>query len=126
MKADSYEAAPFIVKYFEQFHAVLDSLGLCFFASNWLDLDGLFPKDVALITSSALGQDLSVEDLMLIGKRIHNVEKAFNVRHAGFSRKDDYPPERLMKEPIKSGPGKGELLDREKWDAMLERYYGIH
>jgi aldehyde:ferredoxin oxidoreductase len=123
---DPYEAAPGIVKYFEQFHAVLDSLGLCFFSSNWLGPDALFPEDVASLFSAALGKDVSAASLMLAGERIHNVEKAFNVRHAGFSRKDDYPPERLMKEPVKSGPGKGEILKKEEWERMLEGYYRSH
>jgi aldehyde:ferredoxin oxidoreductase len=93
---DPYAAAPGIVKYYEQFHAVLDSLGVCFFS------------------------------LMVAGERIHNVEKAFNVRHAGFSRKHDYPPERLMREPVKSGPGRGEILKKEDWERMLEGYYRAH
>ena len=50
----------------------------------------------------------------------------FNVKHAGFTRNDDYPPKRLMEEPIKSGPLKGELLRREDWDTMLDQYYALH
>ena len=46
--------------------------------------------------------------------------------HAGFSRKDDYPPARLMEEPIQSGPFKGERLKKDDWDKMLDEYYAIH
>lgn len=54
------------------------------------------------------------------------MEKAFNVLHMGFSRVDDYPPQRFEKEPIKDGPMRGELLDREQVDRMLDRYYELY
>ena len=63
---------------------------------------------------------------MMVGERIHNIEKAFNTLHAGFNRQDDYPPKRFMEEPVKSGPMKGERLSREKWDKMLDEYYELH
>ena len=124
--AGSYEAAPKIVRYYEQFHALLDSFGICFFGSNWLGTDSLYPEEIAEMVSLALGTDIGVEELMLTGERIHTLEKAFNVRHAGFSRQDDYPPERIMNEPIKSGPGKGEVLDKKRWGEMLDEYYKLH
>jgi len=122
----SYDGAPELVRYYEQLHAILDSLGICFFASNWSGLDLLHPEEIAEMLSHALGYAMDGVELMRIGERIHTVEKAFNVRHAGFSRKDDYPPERLMDEPIKSGPGFGEKLDRKNWELLLNRYYTLH
>jgi aldehyde:ferredoxin oxidoreductase len=50
----------------------------------------------------------------------------FNVYHAGFSRRDDFPPKRFMEEPIKSGPMKGEFLKEVDWNKMLDEYYGLH
>lgn len=126
MEAGSYEAAPRIVRYYERFHAVLDSLGICFFASNWLGLDALYPDDLAEMVSVASGKNVGVNELMLTGERIHSVEKAFNIRHARFSRREDFPPERLMNEAVKSGLGKGEMLDRKKWEGMLDAYYSLH
>jgi aldehyde:ferredoxin oxidoreductase len=54
------------------------------------------------------------------------MEKAFNLIHTSFDRKDDYPPPRELNEPIPSGSKKGWKLDREKWDALLDEYYEIH
>ncbi len=31
-----------------------------------------------------------------------------------------------MEEPIKSGPARGELLAKDKWDKMLDEYYELH
>ena len=55
-----------------------------------------------------------------------NVEKAFNLLHTNFDRKDDYPTQRDLEEPIPSGPKKGWKLDRERWDSLLDEYYEMH
>ena len=60
------------------------------------------------------------------GERILTLEKVFNLIHTDFDRDDDYPPEKLMEEPIKTGPFKGEKLDRKGWDTMLDEYYNLH
>ena len=46
--------------------------------------------------------------------------------HMGFTRKDDFPPKRLMEEPVKTGEYKGEVLDPHKWGQMLDEYYDLH
>ena len=123
---ESYEAAPKIVAYYERFHAVLDSLGICFFGSNWSGLEYLFPEDLAELVSHATGEILDAPALMGVGEKIHQVEKAFNLLHANFSREDDRPPERFLKQPVKTGPFQGERLNGQKWETMLGRYYGLH
>ncbi|MBW1819538.1 MAG: hypothetical protein JRJ60_20550, partial [Deltaproteobacteria bacterium] len=55
-----------------------------------------------------------------------HIEKAFNTLHGNFGVEDDYPPQRFFEEPVKSGPCKGSLFDREKWKGMLEEYYALH
>lgn len=62
-----------------------------------------------------MGIEINEEGLMAIARRGINLEKAFNVLHAGFDRKDDYPPLRYMEEPVKSGPFAGSKCAREKW-----------
>jgi len=122
----TYEGKAKIVVYYERLHAIMDALGSCFFTSNWISPDLLGPADYAELFSLATGLEMADEKLMMIGERIHTVEKMFNVYHAGFTRKDDYPPKRLMEESIKSGPFKGERLEKEKWDKMLDEYYELH
>lgn len=124
--ARAYEGKAKIVRYFEYVHALLDSLGVCFFTGNWTSPEGITPAELAKFYSLATGIKMSENALMKTGERIHNVEKMFNVYQAGFTRNDDYPPKRLMEEPIQSGPLKGELLRREDWDNMLDDYYSLH
>ncbi len=122
----TYEGKAKVVSYFEYVHSLLDSLGVCFFTGNWTTPEGLTPEELAQFYSLATGIDLQESGLMKTGERIHNVEKMFNVYHARFTRNDDYPPKRLMEEPIKSGPLKGELLREADWTKMLDEYYILH
>lgn len=122
----SYRDKAKLVVYYERLQAIVDSLGICLLCSNWGGPDQLDPEDLAELYSVAVGREVTGEDLMFIGERIHNVEKAFNVLHAGFGREDDYPPSRFMVEPIRSGPARGEVLDKAQFDRMLDQYYEIH
>ena len=80
----------------------------------------------AELASSLTGMDLDVDRLMRIGLQVHNLEKAFNTLHGGFTRRDDYPPKRYWTEPVKSGPYAGERIDHEAWERMLDDYYSLH
>jgi aldehyde:ferredoxin oxidoreductase len=122
----SYDNKAELVVYYERLQAILDSLGVCMFCSNWAGLDLLDPDDLAELYSAATGAKINGGELMAVGERIHNVEKAFNVLHAGFSRGDDQPPSRFMEEPVRSGPMRGEKLTKEGWDKMLDEYYELH
>lgn len=122
----SYDGKADLVIYYERLHAVVNSLGVCLFISDWEDPQLLDFGDFAQLLSSASGVPMSKNDLITTGERIINVEKAFNTFHAGFTRKDDCPPDRFFDEPIPSGPLKGERLHRDRWNAMLDRYYQLH
>jgi len=122
----SYEGKAKLVIHFEREMALADSLGLCTLISEWncTDLPGI--KDFAELCSDFLGKDITYEDMLKIGERIMTLEKYFNQIHTNFGRKDDFPPNRLMKEGVKTGPLKGEKLDKEKWSKMLDEYYELH
>jgi aldehyde:ferredoxin oxidoreductase len=123
---NSYEHKPKLVVYFERMHALSDSLGLCNILSSWEGADLPDHNDYARLYSLATGWEISGEEILHIAERIHTVGKLFNMKHAHFTREDDYPPKRLMEEPVKSGPLAGERLAREDWDRMLDEYYALH
>ena len=125
-KAETYEGKAKIVTRIEKICALLDSLGVCLFTGNWASPQGVNTRELATFFYLATGIKLSEEEMIKTGERIHNVEKMFNVYHAGFTRQDDYPPKRFMEEPVKSGPSKGALLERKDWDSMLDEYYGLN
>ncbi|MDI6762324.1 MAG: aldehyde ferredoxin oxidoreductase family protein [Thermodesulfobacteriota bacterium] len=110
--------------WFENYSAVLDSLGLCKFAFTWIGLmaaDSKFPDLIAEALTAATGTPYDGKRLLQCGERIYNVEKAFNVR-CGLKRKDDYLPLRMLDTPAPAGPRKGEIL-RPIYEKMLNEYY---
>lgn len=122
----SYEGKAKLVVHFERLMAILDSIGMCILISEWNDPTLPGAEDYAELCSAYLGKDITPEQIMVTGERIMTLERYFNQIHTSFERIDDYPPERLMTEPVKTGPLKGEKLDREKWDKMLNEYYNLH
>jgi len=75
---------------------------------------------------AATGVDMTMNDLFNIADRVFTLIRAFWVReHAvAWSRSMDSPPARWFDEPVKEGPFKGTTLNREKYDRMLQLYYG--
>ncbi len=110
------DGKPELLKAFQDATAAFDAAGICIFTSFAWTLN-----DVAPQVQAACGDEFTVENLTLIGERIWNMEKDFNLR-AGFTRKDDALPKRLMTEAAKTGPAKGVVSGLEK---MLPIYYQV-
>lgn len=123
----SYEGKERLVYWFERYKQMLDSVGLCYFTGPIFDTGGrVGPLEIAELLSAATGQEYSADELLLYGRRAHNVQKAFNTLHAGFTREDDLPPRRFVEEPVKTGPHAGARIDLDQWNHMLDRYYRLH
>lgn len=104
------------LKIFQDLTAVVDSAGICLFTTFAIGL-----PEIASMLRDATGMDCSDEDVLKAGERIWNLEKLFNLK-AGFTKKDDTLPERLLKEPLPSGPAKGKVVEL---DTMLKDYYQV-
>ncbi len=122
----SYEGKPEIVIFTEALHRIANCLGICQFNTVWVDFDFVGLPDMAELFSAATGIEINVDDLKIIAMRQLNLEKVFNIRHAGFSREDDFPTARDLNEPIPSGDLAGWRIDKTKWGEMLDRYYILH
>ena len=94
----------------------MDSAGICLFTTFALGL-----PEIGEMLRTALGWEYTDEDILQMGERIWNLEKIFNIE-AGFSKDDDTLPERLLKEPLPSGPAKGKVSEL---DIMLKEYYEV-
>jgi aldehyde:ferredoxin oxidoreductase len=123
---ETYRGKPEVVYWYELLKALVDSLGICYFTSKWVDIKFLGDEEYAALLSAATGKSFSGDQLMFMGRRIHNIEKAFNTLHGNFGVQDDYPPDRFFKEPVKTGLYKGSLFTRHEWQNMLEEYYRLH
>lgn len=68
---------------------------------------------------------ISLGDLFTVGDRLYALMRGFWVREfkGEWGRVMDFPPTRWFDEPTTKGPLKGSVLDREKYDALLQMYY---
>jgi aldehyde:ferredoxin oxidoreductase len=114
-----YEYKPKLVAIYENSHILADSFGVCSIPFMPVGLD-LWGKAYTACT----GRETSSMDLTIAAERIRTLERLFNIRE-GLSRKDDTISERLFNEPLKDGAWKGEVLDKEKFDEMIDAYYSL-
>ncbi len=106
--------------YLQHQRSLFDALGTCRFqyCEAKLPPELFYPRYYIAATGIEIDQD----GLLLGAERIFNLTRMINVRR-GVSRKDDYPPTRVLNEPLPSGPYKGKKMDRDDYDKLLDMYY---
>jgi len=115
---------PRVVAKWQDLFCIIDAAGLCvFFSVRNLIRPELMAPPVGImeLLNAATGAGYTLEELERAGERIFNAERLFLVR-AGFSRKDDALPPRIVREPLPEGPAKGMVCHLEE---MLEDYYRL-
>jgi aldehyde:ferredoxin oxidoreductase len=117
-KLDPHATAekPFWVKLFQDLTAAIDASGGCIFGTF-----GMGGENFAAMLTALTGVTYTPEDYLKAGERIWNLERMFNLE-AGLTMKDDQLPERLTKNPIKTGPSKGQVSHVPE---MLPEYYQL-
>jgi aldehyde:ferredoxin oxidoreductase len=121
-----YEGKAKMVMYMEALHRVNNCLGICHMNTIHWDFELLDLPQLAELYTVATGWNTSVEDLKRMALKQLNLEKAFNLRHTHFDRKDDLPTPRDMGEPIPTGSLAGWKMDEKKFNQMLDEYYDLH
>lgn len=114
----SLEGKPNIVKDTEDLATARETLISCIF--NFLPLETHL-----MLLNSALGISMSKDEFLSVGERIEQLIRAFNVREAGISRKDDTLPGRIFEEPIPEGPSEGHKINKEEFEKGLDIYYRL-
>lgn len=107
----------------EVFYSMLDSAELCQFVygPTWTLYDG---KDTVNMLNSVTGWDLTLEELMDVGRRRLNLFRVFNARE-GLGRKDDRLPKKFLKVLKGTGPTAGFALQQDEFDTALNTYYKL-
>ncbi len=107
----------------ELFYSMMDSAELCQFVygPTWT-LYG--PAETVQMMNSVTGWDLTVDELLEVGKRRLNLFRTFNMRE-GLSRKDDKLPKKFFKQLAGTGPTAGFALTHEEVDSAIDTYYKL-
>jgi aldehyde:ferredoxin oxidoreductase len=93
-----------------------DSLVNCKFSGYALGFD-FHSRFVTAIT----GCDFNITRLLLIGERVYNLERLFNIK-AGVGSEEDKLPKRFLDEPFTEGLSKGRVVPIKE---MLAGYYRV-
>jgi len=108
-----------LVKIAGDLWALYDSLIVCKFTAY--PEGGIGIGRLADIVEAATGLEVTINELMVVGERVFNLCRAFNVRE-GITRKDDVLPARLMV-PLPEGPYKDETFSLDMLNSVLDEYY---
>ena len=65
--------------------------------------------------------------MWLVGERIYNLERMFNLRE-GMTKQDDWLVDRYFDEPTPLGTPniRGQVIDRAKLREAIDEFYGHH
>ena len=106
-----------LISFFEDWNAVIDALEPC---KNIMQNMEILTFDLASkVIEATTGMVMTPAEVRLVGARIVNIERAFNVRE-GMRRRDDSLPRRFREEPLTEGASSGTVFDQE---PMLDEYY---
>ena len=116
-----------MVTWQERLYAVTDSIGICKFQTVFCSVNAPKWEEFSKLIQLTTDMQLTKDQLMQVGERIHTIERMFNLRE-GFSRKDDRLPDRYFEEatPIGLPIARGKKIDRDRFEKMLDEYYALH
>ena len=129
------EAKARLVQYYENLFELADSLGICKYPFGHYGFWHDSPKDLEkmwnYLTKAlyyATGTKFTKNDLMAIGERAYQIERAA-ITLRGIRRKDDMPNWKCLNEECPGehpvGPAPLPPIDKEKYEKILSRYYKL-
>jgi aldehyde:ferredoxin oxidoreductase len=119
----SYEGQAEIVKELEDFHTIVDCMVLC----KFLCLPTIGPilwNELTTLYSIITGIEIKKEDLIKTADNISIMIRKFNLRE-GINKKHDTLPQRFFNEELKTGASKGEKIQKQEFEKMLNKYYTL-
>lgn len=124
----SYQGKGRMIHFQELIYEIVDSLGICKFQTIFFSPHMPKFEEYSKLIYYLTGLEISPEELKQIGERCYTVERLFNYREGGITRKDDRLPDRYFTEatPVGVSRARGKKLDREKFDKILDEYYEQH
>lgn len=106
-------------KWSEDLIAIFNAIGIC---TRPPSLQAQGPTSIARMLRACLGWNIDAEEVMLMGERIWNLQRLYNLRE-GEKREDSLFPKRFYREKLPDGPAKGMAIDPVQVNQMLDDYY---
>jgi len=122
----SYDGKDFMVWWTENLMTLFDATEVCkFWCKGFNNVHGLGYEELQKLIYLGTGMSFTIDELREIGERTLILERMFNNREAGLTRKDDRLSPRMYSEPMPTGPAKGQMVDWDKFNVMLDGYYRL-
>ncbi|MBV9802491.1 MAG: aldehyde ferredoxin oxidoreductase family protein [Solirubrobacterales bacterium] len=103
--------------------AVMDSLILCKFLRGVFAEGGRDPlAEWARLLKLVTGWDVDADELATTARRIVLAKRLFNLRE-GWTREEDWLPDRFLSESLKLESGRTATLTATRLEAMISAYY---
>ena len=103
--------------------AMIGSMVMCTFVGGVpLNKAKKNPQVICDMLNAGSGWKWTPDTYWETAKRVITIQRAFNIREAGVSRKDDRLPERF-KDPLPEGPKTGQAFSEEDTKKMQDAYY---
>jgi aldehyde:ferredoxin oxidoreductase len=108
--------------------AIMDSLILCkflrgVFTEGGRGVGGRDPfSEWARLLGIVTGWDTDADELQRTARRIVMAKRLFNVRE-GWTRDEDWLPQRFLSEPVALSSGRTATLTGERLESMIRAYY---
>ena len=107
-----------MIKIAEDNNAIVDSLSICAFAFL-----GASIEEYAQLLAAATGMPFTGQGLLKTGEEIILTERRYNAAN-GFTKADDFLPERFFTEAGTPGDGiEMPPIDKKRFTEELEKYY---
>ncbi len=120
----SIKGKPEMVKEQEDFYAVIDSMVLCKFVA--LPVIGpILWNELVELYETVTGLKTDISTLRRKGAEINKMIRSLNHK-MGYSRKDDWLPEKFLKQPLTKGASKGQVVKEEELKEMLKLFYKLN
>jgi len=74
------------------------------------------------LVEAALGIEMPTGKWIEVADRVAALERAYNARE-GLTREHDTLPARLLEDPVRSGPNKGQVVSRKELESMKDDFY---
>ena len=123
--ATSYDGKARMIWWQELLFAVTDAIGICKFQTVFNSPHAPKFEEFSDLIRLTCGLDLPPQDLMEAGERIYTTERLY-LNRLGITRQDDTLPDRYFDEAVDLPLEKGAHIDRERFQGMLDEYYGHH
>ena len=119
----AYEGKARMVAWHDDIYAVSDCLGICRFVTHGFNSPHLLGyQHFAELIQAATSMEIGADEIQQVGRRVIDLERWLNLKF-GRRRKDDTLPRRYFEDPMPARATKGHLIEREKFEGMLDEYY---